>query len=73
MLMPSQIEELIELVSSLDRPGLVRQFNEYPASFPLDFTADFLNTAPLEQLQHIFLAVCLQSQRMPELMLGEAA
>jgi len=65
MLMPCQIEELIELVSSLDRPALLRQFDQYQATFPLDFTHDFLNDLPLERLKHIFVAVCLQSQRMP--------
>ena len=65
MLMPCQIEELIELVGSLDREELLRQFVQYPANFPLDFTPDFLETIPLERLKHIFVAVCLQSQRMP--------
>ncbi len=73
MLMPCQIEELIDLVSSLDREELVRQFEAYPATFPLDFTEDFLSSTPLERLQHIFLAVCLQSQRMPSGVANEAA
>ena len=73
MLMPCQIEELIELVGSLDRAGLVRQFEQYPAKFPLDFTPDFLDTVPLERLKHIFVAVCLQSQRMPGTFASEAA
>jgi hypothetical protein len=61
----SQVEELITLVSSLDKPALLRQFREYPASFPVDFTPDFLDRQPLERLQHLFVAVCLQSQQMP--------
>jgi hypothetical protein len=73
MLMPCQIEELIQLVGSLDREGLMRQFDQYQANFPLDFTPDFLETAPLERLKHIFVAVCLQSQRMPEEVASEAA
>ena len=44
MLMPGQIEELISLVGSLDRAGLIRQFDVYQANFPLDFTPDFLTT-----------------------------
>jgi hypothetical protein len=66
MLQAHQVEELVCLVSSLDRDGLVRQFHNYRASFPLDFTPDFLNQQPLERLRHIFLALCLQCQRMPE-------
>jgi hypothetical protein len=73
MLMPCQIEELIELVGSLDRDGLVRQFEQYQANFPLDFTPDFLTTIPLDRLKHIFVAVCLQSQRMPAAVASEAA
>jgi hypothetical protein len=73
MLMPCQIEELIQLVASLDRAGMLRQFEEYQANFPLDFTPDFLDATPLERLKHIFVAVCLQSQRMPGEMAVEAA
>jgi hypothetical protein len=61
----SQVEELITLVSGLDKAALLRQFREYPATFPLDFTPDFLDQQPLERLQHLFVAVCLQSQQMP--------
>ena len=73
MLVPVQIEELITLVGSLDRPALMRQFDQYKAVFPLDFTPDFLQSTPVERLRHIFVAVCLQSQRMPSEMASEAA
>ena len=66
MLQGEQIEELLCLVSALDRDALVRQFECYRATFPLDFSREFLQNAPLERLQHIFVAICLQSQRMPE-------
>jgi hypothetical protein len=66
MLQPDQVEELIRLVSALDRPALVRQFREFRASaFPVDFTPEFLATADLDRLRHIFVALCLQSQQMP--------
>ena len=67
MLQAEQIEELLCLVSALDRPALIRQCQCYRAKFPLDFSPEFLQTAPLERLQHIFVAVCLQSQQMPEI------
>ena len=66
MLQGEQIEELICLVSAMDRPTLVQQFRQYRASFPLDFTNEFLDTAPIDRLRHIFIAVCLQSQHLPE-------
>ncbi len=66
-----QVEELIRVVSSLDKPSLVRQFNEFPASFPVDFTPEFLDRQPLERLKHLFIAVCLQTRKLPEVPAGE--
>jgi hypothetical protein len=73
MLLPIQIEELISLVGSLDRDGLLRQFDSYQASFPVDFSDEFLTNTPLERLKHIFVALCLQTQRMPGVVASEAA
>jgi hypothetical protein len=61
-----QVEELIRVVSSLDKSALLRQFSEFPASFPVDFTPEFLDRQPLDRLRHLFIAVCLQTRRMPE-------
>jgi hypothetical protein len=66
MMPTDQIEELIRVVSSLDKTALLRQFSDFSASFPVDFTPDFLNRQPLERLQHLFVAVCLQTRKMPE-------
>jgi hypothetical protein len=66
MLQSHQVEELIHIITAMDRPTLVRQFREYRASFPIDLTLHFLETAPLDRLQHVFLALCLQCQQMPE-------
>jgi hypothetical protein len=65
MLQPHQVEELICLVSSLDRPALIQHFSDFRASFPIDFTPEFLQSTDLERLRHIFVALCLQSQQMP--------
>ena len=73
MLQPQQVEELICVVSALDRPALVRQFRQFRASFPIDFTPEFLATADLERLRHIFVALCLQCQQMPEVETADAA
>ncbi len=61
-----QIDDLITLVTALDRDALLGQFRTYRANFPLDFTERFLRELPLERLRHIFLALCLQTQRTPE-------
>jgi hypothetical protein len=67
MLLPEQVEELICLVSSLDRPALTRQFEQFDAGFPVDFTPEFLQTTDLDRLRHIFVALCLQCQHLPDL------
>ena len=65
MLQSHQIDDLIQLVSALDRDALLEQFHTYRANFPLDFTDEFLTSIPLDRLRHIFVALCLQTQRMP--------
>jgi hypothetical protein len=65
MLQSHQIDDLIQLVAALDREALLDHFHSYRASFPLDFTDDFLNSMPLDRLRHIFVALCLQTQRLP--------
>ena len=62
MLQSNQIEELITLVSSLDRDALVAHLRTYRANFPVDFTADYLNRLPLDKLRHIFVAAL---ERLP--------
>ena len=66
MLDANQVEELICVVSAMDRPELVHQFRTFRGPFSVDFTDLFLQNTPLERLRHIFVALCLQSQRMPE-------
>jgi len=65
MLESQQVEELICLVSAMDRPTLVGQFRAFRASFPVDFTDQFLETTPVERLRHIYVALCLQCQHVP--------
>jgi hypothetical protein len=73
MLHTNQVEELMCVVSSLDRPALIRQFKSYRASFPVDFTPEFLSSTPLERLRHILVAMCLQHQRLPDCVESSAA
>jgi len=73
MFQSGQLEELICLVSALDREALIEQFHSYQANFPLDFTPEFLQQTPVERLRHIFVAVCLQCQRLPDAPMIHAA
>ncbi len=66
MLQEPQIEDLICLVSTLDRTALTRQFLNFHGSFPVDFTPDFLEKLSVERLRHIFMALCLQNQHLPD-------
>ncbi|MEO6436820.1 MAG: hypothetical protein ABIP55_13810 [Tepidisphaeraceae bacterium] len=66
MLQSEQIEELMVLVSGLDRATLVSHLRAYPAVFPVDFTNDYLSSLPIDKIRHIFVAMCLQSQRLPD-------
>ena len=68
MLHSAQIDDLMMLVASLDRDALVDQFRAYRGRFPVDFNSDFLNRTPIDKLRHIFVAMCLQNQRLPEVM-----
>jgi hypothetical protein len=65
MLAADQVEELITLVEAFDRGTLIAHFRSYRAGFPLDFTDAFLDSEPVDSLRHIFVAICLQTQRMP--------
>jgi len=65
MLAAEQMEELLSLAATLDRSELIRRFKDYPSQFPVDFTPKFLQDTPLERLQHIFVALCIQGDRLP--------
>jgi hypothetical protein len=73
VLSPSQIESLVADIGSMDRAVLRHHFRRYPARFPIDLSEDFLNSASVERLRHIFLAICLQTGRMPDGLVGLAA
>ena len=73
MLESNQVEELICVVSAMDREALADHFRAYRGTFPVDFTDEFLQNAPVERLRHIFVALCLQCQHVPELAPPEAA
>jgi len=73
MLASEQIEELITVLSTWDRPMLMLQFSAFTSNFPIDFTPEYLRSVPVEKLRHVFLAMCLQNQRMPEMLMASAA
>jgi hypothetical protein len=73
MLQSHQLEELVSVVSGLDREALVDQFRTFEASFPIDFSNEFLQSQTVDRLRHLFLALCIEQQRMPQISAEEAA
>lgn len=65
MLEAHQVEELIQMVCSMDRAAIKKQFLTFRADFPVDFTPEFLDSLPVERLRHIYVALCLQTQKVP--------
>lgn len=66
MLTPKQVEQVLETVNRLDRGQIVEQMRRCPARFPIDFSDDWLQTQPIEELRHVFAAVCIQCELMPQ-------
>ena len=62
-----QVEELVCLISALDRRAVTRQLMEFSATFPVDFTSEFLASQSVERLRHLFFALCMQSKHVPDL------
>ncbi|QOV89975.1 hypothetical protein [Humisphaera borealis] len=66
MLHAQQVEELLCLVARMDRQTIARRLSDVRATFPIDFTPQFIETTELDRLRHIFLALCLQTHHIPE-------
>jgi hypothetical protein len=66
MLATEQVDELICTLATWDRDTLTRQFLNFQSRFPLDVTPQFLSAMSEDQLRHVFLAVCLQNQKIPD-------
>ena len=68
-----QVEELICVVSAMDRESLIEKFRNFRGSFPVDFTPEFLSAQPTDRLRHIFVALCIQHRRLPDFDMSTAA
>jgi len=55
-------EQIACEIAAMDRDEITQEILEGPGHFKLDFTAEFLNSLPLERLRHILLAVKLYHQ-----------
>jgi hypothetical protein len=64
MMHADQVEEMVCLISSLDRPALTHHLIEFRANFPVDFTPEFLEGQTVERLRHLLFALCMQAQHV---------
>jgi hypothetical protein len=65
MLSPGQIREIVDQIKSMDREQIIVKLRSFQAPFPIDFTDSYLQTIPLEKLQHVFAGLCIHCQQMP--------
>ena len=65
MLTAQQQELLLMQVASLSREQIVAEIRRCPARFPIDLTDEWMNRQPLEDLRHIFAAICMQCGHLP--------
>jgi hypothetical protein len=72
MLASDQIDEAICLLATWDRPTLIAELLAFHSDFPVDLTTDYLATLSTDYIRHVFLAVCVQNQRLPDAMLTAA-
>ena len=66
MLDPQQVEEIMCIVSAMNRESVIERLRGFRGAFPVDFTNEFLADQPTDRLQHIYAALCLQSQALPD-------
>jgi hypothetical protein len=65
MLDPQRVEELMCIISAMNREVLIERLRRFRGGFPVDFTNEFLADQPTDRLQHIYAALCLQSHALP--------
>jgi hypothetical protein len=66
MLDPHQVEELMCIVSAMNRDMVIERLRSFRGGFPVDFTSEFLTDQPTDRLRHIYAALCLQSRSLPQ-------
>ena len=66
MFTPHQTQQVLEIIRRLDRPAIVEQLRTCPTRFPLVFTTEWLSAQPIDELRHVFAAVCLQCEIIPQ-------
>lgn len=58
-----KLEQLVNKLSVMDRPGLIGELHKMECDFRMDFTEEFLNSVSIERLRHIVLAASLHDHQ----------
>ena len=66
MLSREQAEHVVRRIARLDRQQVIAGLRRCPAKFPIDFTADWLDSQPLAELRHVYAAICIQCGHQPD-------
>jgi len=66
MLPPQKAKSVLSIVERLDRRQIIHQMRACPARFAIDLTDNWLQTQPIDELRHVFAAICIQCDVMPE-------
>lgn len=59
------VEQMTTRIAQMDKDELKQQIKAFPGRFRLDFSDDYLNTAPVDHLRHILLAAALSAGSGP--------
>ena len=66
MLDACHVEELICLAAAMGREALTERMLQFRGVFPVDFTPSFLDGLSTERLRHVYVALCLQCNQIPD-------
>ena len=59
------LENALVMIASMDRSELREQLRSYPATFPLDFTEDYLDAQSTDTLRHLVARLVLHCRLAP--------
>jgi len=65
MLDPQRVEEIMSIISAMNREMVIERLKTFRGPIPIDFTNQFLADQPTDRLQHIYAALCLQTRSLP--------
>ena len=65
MLTQAQLQQAVATIGTLDRREVISQMRAADLPFPVDFTPEWIDGRSIDELRHVFAAICLQCDVMP--------